>query len=755
MSTTKKRSKLATITRRSLLVGSVAVAGGVAFGYWKYKQPHDNPLINKAGEGETALTPYIIINQSGITIFSPRAEMGQGVYTTLTALVAEELDVTLEQVNVEHSPPANIYYNAAVLEEGIPFAHTDTSRIAEAMRGFIKVPAKLFGLQITGGSSSVADAYTKLRVAGAAARETLIMAAANKWGIDATSLKTENAHVIAPNGDQLSYLELASAAAQLEPPQEPTLKPKSQWKLLGKPQARVDVVAKSTGTAEFGIDTELPDMLYASVKMNPRLGGEMRSFDASDARKLTGVKEIFELDNGVAVIATNTWYAIRAANAVTCKWGNAPYIHDQRGITEQVATAFNDKQQNSQLKDIGDVESKLENAKPEDIIEAEYRVPYLPHVTMEPMNATAWLRDGKLDIWAGNQIPTQILKEAVEISGLEEDDITLHTPLLGGGFGRRLEIDFVKQAIKIAIHRSGQPIKLTWSREEDMTHDFYRPLAIARFKGIMGDKVPSVIDFQTASSSVNASQLGRIGIPASGPDTSIVQAAWDQPYDVEHYRVTGYKAEEALPVSSWRSVGSSQNAFFHESMMDELAHAKSIDPMQMRLELTSHKPSHKVLQAVKSMSNWGTTLPNGHFQGLAFCMSFGVPVAEVVEIKLIDNKVKIINVYAAVDVGTALDPRNIKAQVMSGINFGLAAAMSGEITVENGQVQQTNFHNFTSMRMNQAPHIEIKVLENLDKIRGIGEPGTPPAAPALANAIFAATGKRIRTLPLNKSIGFI
>ena len=263
MSEIKQRSKLATITRRGLLVGSAAVVGGAAFGFWKYKQPHDNPLALKSESDDAVLTPYIIINQSGITVFSPRAEMGQGVYTTLTALVAEELDVTLEQVTVEHSPPANIYYNAAVLEEGIPFAHTDTSRIAEAMRGFIKVPAKLYGLQITGGSSSVADAYTKMRTAGAAARHALIMAAAEKWGIKTTSLKTHEAHVIAPNGDQLSYLELASSAATVELPQNPTLKPKSEWKILGKSQARVDVVAKSTGTATFGIDTELPDMLYA------------------------------------------------------------------------------------------------------------------------------------------------------------------------------------------------------------------------------------------------------------------------------------------------------------------------------------------------------------------------------------------------------------------------------------------------------------------------------------------------------------
>jgi len=583
-----------------------------------------------------------------------------------------------------------------------------------------------------------------------------MQAAANKWSVDATDLKTDNGRVISPNGEILTYLELASDAAELEPAKNPQLKPQSEWKLLGKSQERVDVVAKSTGTAKFGIDTQLPNMRYATVKMNPKLGGEMHAYDASDAKKLQGVEDVIEMGNGIAVIASNTWYALRGANAVKFNWGDPHYKKNQQEIVEQLKSAFTKEHQNSQLKDEGDVAEVLENAQTQDIIEGEYRVPYLAHATMEPMNATVWLRDDTLDIWAGNQMPTQAVKEAAVISGLDAKNITLHTTLLGGGFGRRLEMDFIKQAVTIAVTLNDKrPLKLTWSREEDMTHDFYRPMAMARFKGVMNNKKPLAIDFKTSSSSVNASQMGRIGLPVSGPDTSIVQAAWDQPYDVENYRVTGYKAKEALPVSSWRSVGSSQNAFFHESMMDELAHSKKIDPMQMRLDLITHNASHKVLQAVKEMSGWGTNLPAGHFQGLAFCMSFGVPAAEVIEIKKQGKQIKLVKVYAAVDVGTALDPRNIKAQVMSGINFGLAAAMTGEITVKDGQVEQSNFHNYTSLRFNQAPDIEIKVLENGIKIRGIGEPGTPPAAPALTNAIFAATGNRIRELPLNKVIDFV
>ena len=753
----KKRSKLATITRRSFLVGSLAVTGGVVFGYWKYKQPHDNPLLDTASEGDAVLSPYILINQEGITIFSPRAEMGQGVYTTLASMVAEELDIELEQANVVHSPASNVYYNAAVLEEGIPFAHTDMSNIAQNMRKFLDVPAKLYGLQVTGGSSSVADAFDKMRHAGAVARQTLILAAAEQWNIESNKIKTDKGQVINPDGRTLTYQNLALTASNIETPTDVELKPKSQWKLLGKSQQRVDVVAKSTGTATFGIDTQLPGMLYATVKMNPRLGGKMNSFNASQAQDLTGVQKIIALDNGVAVIASNTWYALRAANAITFDWGDAPYPKTSQEIEAQVKSAFDKDHQNSQLKDNGDVELALEEANEQDIIQAEYMVPYLSHAPMEPMNATAWLRDDKLEIWAGTQMPTQAVKEAAEITGLDANNITLHTPVLGGGFGRRLEMDFVKQAVKIAKALSGKPVKLTWSREEDMTHDFYRPLAVARFKALIHDgqsTVPNTVDFKTTSSSVNASQMGRIGIPVSGPDTSIVQAAWDQPYNIENYRVTGYKAKEALPVSSWRSVGASQNAFFHESMLDEIAHAKQLDPMQMRLDLIDHEPSRKVLQAVKAMSGWGRSLPAGHFQGLAFCMSFGVPVAEVIQIKLEGDKVKLLKVFAAVDVGIALDPRNIEAQVLGGINFGLAAAMSGEITVKDGQIEQTNFHNYTSLRINQAPDVEVKILENGPKIRGIGEPGTPPIAPALTNAIFAATGQRIRKLPINKVIQF-
>jgi len=746
-------STLGKLTRRTFLVASTAIAGGVMFGYWKYKQPYENPLEDDLGNDQAAITPYVLIDQSGISIVAPRAEMGQGVYTTLAAMVAEELDLSLEAIKVIHGPASKAYFNAAALEEGIPFAATDHGTVAESVRKFTKVPGKFLGLQITGGSSSVPDAFEKMRVAGAAAREVLVKAAAQRWQIDEALLRTDNGRVIAENGESLGYSELAVDAALIQPPEQPILKPKSAWKLLGKSQNRVDVVAKSTGTAEFSIDISLPDMLYASVRMNPRLGAPLNGFDASKAQAMRGVKKIIQIGNGIAAVASNTWYAFQAVNAVDCDWAEAEYANDTQGLFKAIEDSFHRDHRDSQLRDDGDVAQALESA--DQVISGEYRAPYLAHAPMEPLNAVAWLRGGKLDIWAGNQLPTQALIEGAAITGLDQSDIRVHTTLMGGGFGRRAEMDFIIQAIEIAKAVEGTPVKTTWTREEDTTHDFYRPAAIARFSAIMGDTRPTAFDLQLASPSVSESQMGRLGIPLAGPDVFIAQGAWEQPYAIEHYRVTAYRTPKAFPVSSWRSVGASQNGFFQESMLDEMAYSQGLDPMQMRIDMMEHEASLKVLEAVKKMSNWEAPLPEGHGRGVAFVLSFGVPSAQVIEVINTDHGIKIHKAWAAVDVGIALDPRNIEAQVFGGMNFGLAAAMMGEITVSNGEVQQTNFHTYNSIRINQAPTVEVKVLENGEKIRGIGEPGVPPAAPALANAIFAASGKRIRELPLSKKVKFV
>lgn len=744
--------RAATITRRTLLIGSAAIAGGVVFGYWKYRTPYENPLLDGLSDNAAALTPYVRIDQQGITIIAPRAEMGQGVHTTLAALVAEELDVDLHDVQIEHGPASKAYFNGALMEEGVPFAPTDTSWKAETMREFTHVPAKFLALQITGGSSSIPDAWVKMRSAGAAARQVLTRAAAERLGVDAGDLETQSGAVIAPDGTRIPYSELAIAAATIEPPAEPALKPPSEWRLLGKSLPRIDMLEKSTGTAEYSIDVRLPGMLHATVRTNPRLGGTMAGFDGSRAESMPGVRQLLALDDGVAVIASNTWYAFKAADAISFDWGDAPYPATTAGLLESIEASFADEYEDSQFRDDGDVEKAMIEA---DVLEGEYRVPFLAHATMEPMNATARLWDGQLDIWVGTQFPTQVVKDAAAITGLDADAIRVHTTWMGGGFGRRSEMDYIKQAVSIAAAVEGTPVKMTWTREEDMTHDVYRPAAIAHFRGTVADGRPTALDLRLSTLSVTESQMGRIGmLPPPGPDTSIVQSAWDQPYAIPNYRVTGYRTPAMLPVGYWRSVGASQNGFFHESVIDELAHASGNDPLDMRLAMMTHGPSRAVLEAVAELSNWGSDLPDGHARGVAFVLSFGVPVAEVIEVADTGNGVRIVNAWAAVDVGTALDPANIEAQVQSGINFGLAAAISGEITIGDGRIQQTNFHQFDAIRMNQAPAITVRVLENGDRIRGIGEPGTPPAAPALANAIFAATGRRIRELPLSKHVRF-
>ncbi len=743
---------ITTIARRTFLLGSAAVAGGLAVGYWAYKSPIPNPLTPDLAEGEAALTPYVRIDQSGVTIITPRAEMGQGVHTTLAALVAEELDLPWEQVKVEHGPASTAYFNAAVFDEGVPLPATDTGSVAEGLRGFMAVPAKFMGMQITGGSSSMPDAYVKMRKAGAAVRVLLITAAAAQLKVGADQLKTEGGAVVAPDGTRLAYTALALAAARLAPPADPPLKPREKWTLLGKSLPRTDMTAKCTGTAPFSIDIRLPGMLYAAVRMNPNRGAAMSSFDGAKAEAMPGVKKVMALDNGVAVIATNTWYALKAVQAVDCKWEGAAYGKSTDELFGVVAKSFDKAFLDNTPRKDGDVDKALAGA---GVFEAEYRAPYLAHTPMEPLNAAAWLRDGKLEIWAGNQAPTEAVKAAIKITGLKADAIRVHTTFMGGGFGRRAEMDFIKQVVTLAKAMEGTPIKLTWSREEDIQQDVYRPMAMARVRGAVKDGLPTAIDLKVAASSVAESQFGRLGVTMPGPDPTISQASWDQPYGVPNYRVTAYRSPMQLPVSSWRSVGSSQNGFFHESAMDELAHAAGADPMEMRLRLITHEPSRKVLEAVAEMSGWGSPLPQGAGRGVAFVLSFGVPVAEVVEVATTERGLKIVKVFAAADVGVALDPRNVEAQIQSAIAYGLTAAIMGEITVKDGVVEQSNFYNYDALRMHQAPAIDVRILENGEKVRGIGEPGTPPAAPALANAIFAATGQRIRELPLRKSFRFV
>ena len=742
--------RLATITRRTFMFGALALAGGAAFGWWRYATPGDNPLEPMLAEDEVTLNPFVLVNSEGVTIVTPRAEMGQGVHSTLAALVAEEMDLDWAAVRVIHGPPSSTYYNSAVLAEALPFLPTDTSWLAETARGAMDVPGKFAGMQMTGGSSSVADGFNRMRLAGAAARATLVEAAARRLGVSAGSLKTEAGAVVAPDGTRIAYAELAPEAVGIQLPGEPKLKPRSEWKLLGTSLPRVDMVPKVTGTAKFAVDVRLPGMKFATVKANPNLGAGMVSADTAAAAAMPGVEKIVPLANGVAVVAATTWQAMQAADAITFDWAPAAYPQSSAEISAELAASFTDERRDSVPRNEGNVDEALKTG---EVLEAEYSVPYLAHAPLEPQSAAALFKDGKLEVWIGNQIPNLAVNAAAKAAGIEPADVTFNTMLMGGSFGRRLEMDTIEQAATIAKANPGIPILLTWSREEDMTHDFYRPAALGRVRGKVEGGTIAAFDYGVASSSVTAGQMGRLGFNVPGPDALITQGAWDQPYSFANHRVTGYRAPDMLPVSSWRSVGASLNGFFHESAIDELAHLAGADPLEFRLRHIRDEPSRKVLEAVGELSGWGT-VPAGRARGVAFCLAFGVPAAEVIEVEQTPGGIRITGAWAAVDVGIALDPQNIASQVEGAMVFGLSAAIRGEITVADGKVEQANFWDYEPLRLEQWPGVEVKVLENLGRIKGIGEPGVPPAAPALANAIFALTGQRIRSLPLGKSITF-
>jgi isoquinoline 1-oxidoreductase beta subunit len=744
-------SKLKTIARRTFLIGSAAVLGGALFGVYKYRQPHPNPLLGDLPEGAAAITPYVRIDAQGVTIITPRAEMGQGIHTTLAALVAEELDVAWKAIRVDHGPPGAAYYNRALMREGVPFAALDQGQMAETMRGTMGVLAKFMGIQGTGGSSSVPDAFDKMRAAGAAARFALVAAAAERLGVSASTLKTDNGHVVAADGRRLPYTALAADAAKMALPDELPLKPREQWRYLGQSMPRLDMVGKCTGTAVFGIDVHLDGMVFATVRMNPAIEAALKSFDASAAKAMRGVLQVVELPGGVGVIADNTWRAFQAAQAVRCEWAEPVHGATTAAFMDAIVASFDEKHQDSRIRDDGDVTRALATGR---VVEAEYRAPFLAHATMEPMNAVAWLRDGRLDIWTGTQAPTVARDQAAKVAGLAASQVFVHTQLMGGGFGRRAESDYVLQAVRLAMAMKGKPVKLTWSREEDMTQDQYRPAAVARLRGSAAAGQVQALDVRVASPSVLESQGGRLGIAMPGPDKLIAEGTYDQPYAIPNYRATGYRTPALLPISSWRSVGNSYNGFFMESFIDELAVQTGTDPMKLRLSLISHEPSRQVLVAAAEMSGWDKPLEKGRGRGVAFHFSFGVPVAEVVEVTQTPNGIRIDQVFVAADVGLALDPRNLEAQLQSGVIFGLSAAMFGEITFSKGAVEQRNFNQYEALRMGQSPRIQVKVLEGGGRIRGVGEPGTPPAAPALANAIFHATGQRIRELPLRKHIRF-
>jgi isoquinoline 1-oxidoreductase beta subunit len=740
------------ITRRSFLVVGAAVVGGAAFGAYKVAEVPENPL--RPAADAIPLNPWVIINADGITVIAPRAEMGQGISTTLAALVAEELDVDWTQVRVLHGPPAQAYYNAGFVDRMSNEPDFLLSQQPKSHNAILAAMPKIFSLQMTGGSTGAIGGFVQMRLAGAGAREALKAAAAKRLGVAPETLKTEGGKVI---GEQtFTYAELAAEAVDLVPA-EVELRDPSTWRLVGKSMPRLDMVAKSTGTETFGVDVVLPGMKFAAVRMNPRRGGAMQSFDPAPALAMPGVEQVIGLGTGIAVVANNTWTAMQAAQAVEVEWGPADYPADTGAMMQRIEAAFATGH-DSRLRDDGDVEAELAKG---DVIDAEYRIPFLAHASMEPWNATAWVKeDGSVEVWSGNQAPILTRDAVAGALRIDADRVTLHTPVMGGGFGGRTDPVPAVLAARVAAALPGTPVKVTWSREEDMTQDFYRPAAIARITGRIEGGKPTALWGRTSAPSVARNALTRlVGFAPPGPDRGTVEGGFDQPYGLPHYRFDGHTADLSVPLGFWRSVGSSMNAFFLESFIDEMAHAAKADPLAFRLDLMrdTHAPSAALLETVRDMSGWDKLKRPGFGRGVAFSYSFGTPVAEVLEVQDTEAGIRLTRAWIACDPGLAMDPSIIEAQMTGAMVYGLSAAVQGAITFAEQEVVEQNFWDYEPLRMHTTPSFEVRILQNngtFGHIGGVGEPGTPPAAPALANALFDLTGLRARELPLNRSFSF-
>lgn len=650
-----------------------------------------------------------------ITFICDRAEMGQGVYTALPMLLAEELGADLDKIKVEFAPPGEAYVN------------------------------KLIGAQVTGGSTSVRDAWPRLREAGAQAREMLIAAASKEWDVPASECRTENGFVIA--GDRkLSFGALAEEAAKLPVPQQVTLKEPSAWQIIGKKRTRLDTPMKVEGSARFGIDVKLPGMLYAALAQPPALGGKIRSFDAVRAKALPGVREVMQTKSGVVVIADSWWQARQGRDALSTEWEAGPNagLNDaliMRGLKQASA------QTGLVARKDGDAEAALKSARR--VVKAEYEQPLLAHATLEPQNCTADYKTDGCDVYAPTQVPGMALAAAASAAGLPPEKVRIHTTFLGGGFGRRLEVDFIPAAVE-ASKAVGKPVKVVWTREDDMTHDAYRPPAYHTAEaGLDGNGKLVAWKLHVTAPSITA-RVFPGAVPEGTPDPFAMEAAANFPYDVPNVLVDYVRHEIGIDVGYWRSVSHALNCFVAESFMDELAVAARKDPLEFRLALLEKQPRYRaVLERAAREADYGHA-PSGRFHGIALMEGYGTYMSQVAEISLEDGLVKVHRIVCAFDCGQMVNPSIVLSQVESSVIFGLSAALWGEINVLGGRVQQTNFDTYRLVRLNEAPRIDSFIIESTEAPGGIGEPATALVAPAICNAIFAATRQRVRSLPLSR-----
>lgn len=751
--------------RRAWLLGTTAGAGALLLGWAALPQRSRLGLgaLMLPGEADMPLNGWIkIVPDGGVVLAMPRSEMGQGVHTALPQLAAEELDVPLSVVRIEQAGADAIYGNVAMLLGSLPFHPLEGEREdgfgrVKAGRWLVTKLGRELGINATGGSSSVADAWDVVRLAAATARASLVGAASLQWRLPTEEIRVDKGVVSHPSGRSATYGELARIAAAT-PPGTVRLKERKEWSVIGRSAPRLDLAGKVNGAARFGIDVRVPGMLFAAIRLCPSLGGSPGRVDARAALAMPGVQRLVMLPAyagstaGFAVVAGSYWQAQQAADAVEVEWrpSTSP-APDSEASQRTLETAVREMEGYT-FHRRGDAESPRGSAK---TVEAWYSAPYLAHAALEPMNATARVSDGRVEVWAPTQVPQMCRAAAARVAGVGLDAVDLHVTLLGGGFGRRLEVDYVAQAVRVAMDVPGVAVQLIWSREEDTRHDFYRPMQVARLRAFLdGDGQALALQVKSAGDAISPRWFERtmpaLASPVDLPDKTTSEGLFDQPYDFPQQKVEHVPTRSGVPVGFWRSVGHSHNAFFSECFIDEVAAAAGRDPVEFRRRLLKAAPRHlAVLNHAADKAGWaGAPLPAGRARGVALHESFGSIVAQVAEVSLEKGRIRVHRVVCAIDCGTVINPNIVAQQMESSVVWGLTAALHGRIDVRNGVVQQGNFPSYPMLRLAAAPQVETWILPSERPPAGVGEPGVPPVAPAVANALFALTGKRNRSLPL-------
>ena len=696
------------VSRREFLGTSAAAGGALMIGFTL-------PGFATAATTQTMMpNSWVMIGSDNtVTILCARSEMGQGVYTSMPMLIAEELGVDIAKIKIELAPPAEVYINT------------------------------MLGGQLTGGSTSVREAYDKLRVAGAQTRIVLIEAAAQKWGVPASACHAENAMVHGPGGKKASYGELVEAAAKLTPPKSPTLKAAKDFRYIGKDLKRFDTPMKVNGTAGFGIDVKLPGMAIAVLAQCPALGGKLESFDASRAMGMPGVKKVVQVTDGVAVVADTYWHARKALSAVSIKWDESAVRNlSSAGIAAELREAA--RKPGATFRTMGDADAAMAGAAKK--LEAEYELPFTAHVTMEPMNFTADVRANSCLLVGPTQFQQMAQGVAAGMLNMKPEQVTVRTTFLGGGFGRRIDVDFITQAIEIS-KAAGMPVKLIWSREDDMTHDFYRPASVHKMSaGLDASGKPVAYKFSSASPSVTKRLFG--AFVKDGVDPFQLEYA-PLPYDIPNQGGQTVIHDTGIRVGYWRSVSHAMNAFANEGFIDEMAAAAGKDPVQFRRELLIKEPRYlRALNRAAHEAGWGKEMPAGRKQGVAIMEGYGTYLALIAEVSAPNKQIKVHKLTIAADVGSMVNPNIVRQQIESSAIFGMSSVLFDEITIVGGRVQQGNFNDYRTTRMHEAPVFDVHISADGDAPGGIGEPVTAMIAPAVANALASLTGQRLRRLPL-------